>query len=406
MKKNFLSLTILLVAAWNSTVSGQNNKGYKIYFSEYSLEKNLVLRINNSNRDLEIKFWEKNILRIENSLPDSLNNVLTESNWQEMMGIKVNKFPSRTDVTILGGKFPITQAYKDRGNFNSLGTVQQMMVAQDAIEPQTSQVLNTNKGLQVLGVNTTTVIYIPASSSVDLVNKYSSVSISGNITKGYLNLENTVLDAASFGSLRLIAKYSTVNIAASGDCEADIANSSFRAGTIDKAEIESTRSTVDLEKGNIVYIRSNLDNGYTIEEVTTIEGRLLYSNIRIEKLNRKMDFEGNNYDVKLREIATSAELIKVNNSFADLRLPVKGLAGYSVSFDGKYSSVFAPFEIVPAKRDDTEKTVGSLALGATPYTNTFQTPNAPRFFTATAGNEQSKKTVFELVCHRCTVDFK
>jgi hypothetical protein len=407
MKHNFLFLTIfLLINVISSNAQEQAPKGFKTYHTDYNLEKNMTFRINNSNRNLEIKFWDKNILRLENTLPDSLSTIINENDWQEKLGIKVDKFMSRTEITILGSKLSGAKPYKDRGNLNSRGAIEKLMVNEEAIQTQTDQVLTLKPGVPVSGLIITTVLYIPALSHVDLVNKYSSVSINGNISKGYFNLENTVLDAGNFKSLRLISKYSTVNIEAADDCEADISGSTFRAGAIDKLEIESTRSTVELQNTNTIYVRSNLDNGYTIEEVSVAEGRLLYSNIRIEKLIKKLDFDGNNYDVKLRLISPSVEIVKINNSFADIRFPVKGLTSYVVNFDGKYSSVFAPFEIVSLQKEDTQKTIGSLALGPTPYTNTFQTPNAPRFFKTTVGNTETPQTSFEITCHRCTVDFK
>lgn len=410
----------ILIACSGSSICQEISK-LKTFTAQETVESNSTIRINNSNRTLHIKLWEQNIVKVEFPVPDSLAKGMTEKNWQEVTGSKISKFLSRMDIVINGLSIGPGAGKNYSNNSNEVlnNLMENVVVNQSAIAiptnkspviiipTQTNKVTTSKQGVPVSGDLIPVTIYLPSNANIELVNKYSGVRVSGNINNGYFNLTNTVLDVENAGNVRITAKFSTVNFAAIGVCEADISNSTFRAEAIKKMEIESTRSTVEYRTGDSLYIRSNLDNSYTIEEINVAEGRLLHSNIRIEKLNKRIDFDGNNYDVKIRQIDAEAEMIKINNSWADMRLPVRGLRNYTVNFDGKNCAVFAPFEITPEKREEPEADKPGLAfnMGET-YLKNSQRPNAPRYFKASSGTASGKPTRFEITCQQCIVDFK
>lgn len=410
----------IFIASSGSSICQEISK-LKTFTAQETVESNSTIRINNSNRTLHIKLWEQNIVKVEFPVPDSLAKGMTEKNWQELTGSKISKFLSRMDIVINGLSIGAGAGKNYSNNSNEVlnNLMENVVVNQSAIAiptnkspviiipTQTNKVTTSKQGVPVYGNLIPVTIYLPSNANIELVNKYSGVRVSGNINNGYFNLTNTVLDVENAGNVRITAKFSTVNFATIGVCEADISNSTFRADAIKKMEIESTRSTVEYRTGDSIYIRSNLDNSYTIEEINVAEGRLLHSNIRLEKLNKKVDFDGNNYDVKIRQIDAEAELIKINNSWADMRLPVRGLRNYTVNFDGKNCAVFAPFEIVPDKREEPEadKTGLVFNMGET-YLKNSQRPNAPRYFKASYGTASVKPTRFEISCQQCIVDFK
>ena len=116
------------------------------------------------------------------------------------------------------------------------------------------------------------------------------------------------------------------------------------------------------------------------------------------------------------------KLIRINNKYADVRLPVKQLTNYYVDFNGYYSTVFAPFQKeVPSGDPDhakatgtavktievpDERTMRDLSQWDKDKRNAPTREMAPNRFTSTVGNIKDKHTRFELVCNACTVDFK
>ncbi|MBN8699591.1 MAG: hypothetical protein J0L54_08250 [Chitinophagales bacterium] len=435
MKKLILKplLAIAVLIAFTGSSFCQEIAKLKVFTAQEAVESNSTIRINNSNRTLQIKLWEQNTVKVEFPVPDTLAKGMTEKNWQEVTGSKISKFHSRMDIVInglsIGAGAGKNYSYNRDDALNNL--MQNTLINEVATGTQTGKVITSQLGgwtedisklkpliqpgniitYQQWGTGTgfliPVTIYLPSNASIELVNKYSGVQISGNIKKSYFNLTNTVLDVENAGNVRITSKFCTLNFGVIGECEADISNSTFRADAIKKMEIESTRSTVEYRIGDSIYIRSNLDNSYTIEEINVAEGRLLHSNVKLEKLNKKVDFDGNNYDLKIRQISPDAALIKINNSWADMRLPVRGLSNYTVNFDGKNCAVFAPFEIVPEKREEPEAAKPGLvfSMGET-YLKNSQRPNVPRYFKASFGSASGIPTRFEITCQQCIVDFK
>ena len=49
-------------------------------------------------------------------------------------------------------------------------------------------------------------------------------------------------------------------------------------------------------------------------------------------------------------------MIKINNKYGDVRLPVKNLKNYFVDFSGYYSNVFTPFQKTIIKEEEKKET--------------------------------------------------
>ncbi|RYE72280.1 MAG: hypothetical protein EOO81_03775, partial [Oxalobacteraceae bacterium] len=70
----------------------------------------------------------------------------------------------------------------------------------------------------------------------------------------------------------------------------------------------------------------------------------LYGDLRIGKLSGELDIEGTNADIKIRNILPQVEKVKINDQYADLRLPVKNITNFNVLFKGENATVFTPFD--------------------------------------------------------------
>jgi hypothetical protein len=260
-------------------------------------------------------------------------------------------------------------------------------------------------------------IMLPEGCKLDVENKYGDVVIAMNIGEAKLKITNGALDAQDFKDLQFTGNYCTANLGNITNAEIEFNNGTFRALDIKDLDMDSKSSTIEYENGNYLYLRSQNDH-YTVDAIDKVDGRKLYGSIKIDKLNNSFDLEGNNVDIKFRNIAPTVTLIKINDSYGDLRLPVKGLTNYYVDFIGNYSSVFAPFQkevvkedVKPGEPEVVEvpiKTItdnnGQLHKVSTVRGTLGET--APRHFTSTTGNIKGQHTRIELTCHSCTVDFK
>jgi hypothetical protein len=145
-----------------------------------------------------------------------------------------------------------------------------------------------------------------------------------------------------------------------------------------------------------------------------LQGRKNYGNLRITKLTKSIEMDGTNADVKVRNILAGVEVIKFNNKYADIRLPLKNLKNYTVNYNGPYSNVYANFERKPlVAKETTTKDDDAMAKGidkaikdAMKIAERYGEPstNTDSKFTATVGD--GKGTKIDMKCQNCTVDFK
>ena len=245
-----------------------------------------------------------------------------------------------------------------------------------------------------------------------LENKYGDVVINMDLDEAKLEVNNGTLDAQNIKNLTLISDYCNVNLGNVEKGEVEFYNGTFRAQNIKDLDMDSRSSNIEYEKGEYLYLRSQTDE-ITIQEITKIDGRKVYGSIKVDRLNGSFDLEGNNVDIKFRDISPDVSLIKINNKYGDVRLPVKSLKNYFVDFTGYYSTVFAPFQKQVIKEEETktedpqeQEKIAILKAAKSFKPEASVGELAPRRFTSTVGDNKAKHTRIELICNSCTVDFK
>jgi hypothetical protein len=274
------------------------------------------------------------------------------------------------------------------------------------------------------GSHKTLTIYVPAGSKLDIDDKNGNITLTEDYPQATIKISNASLDARKIGNLTLTAKYANVNIGDIDDAEIEFEQGTFTAGNIKNLDMDSKSSTIEYESGNNLTLRSQNDN-YTIESLQTLDGRKTYGDLRITKLYKSIDIEGANADIRIRHLMPEAQKVKINDKYADIRLPVRDLKNYTVSFKGNYSTVFAPFEKIAAKddsekKDDTKKTTDKKKVEKDQVTTGYflrndrlytfggdnGAENSPSSFTAKVGDTNGAHTQFDLTCQQCNVDFK
>jgi len=301
---------------------------------ELAVPKNGDIYIDNSSRGIVVKTWDQQKVKVITTVYYEGESKLTDEEWLE----KVN-----LSLKVLGSSVKIKSGSVGGNGFYSYSTPS----AVSGYSYSGGGIAVFNGAGQNIGtknnVKRTVTVMVPAGSKLDIESKYAEVTLPANIGDLNVDISNGTLEAENLGKLVLRSKYSTVNIGDVKTAEIELINGRFSAKNIDDLDIDSKNATVELGSTKKTEIRSISDE-YEFEEAGEIHGRKNYGNLRITKLNNSIELEGANSDVKIRNIATSVTLIKIDDKYADIRLPLKNTKNYSIDYTGAYSAVYGNFE--------------------------------------------------------------
>lgn len=410
-------------------VEGREIKNEDLKSKEVSKEINMPksgeIYIENASRALVIKTWDQPKVKITTTVYYSGEDKFTDEEFLEKVNISLralgNSVKVKSGIGFSGsytfsGNAPAAAASGMVYSYNSSGGV--------TVMNSNGMVLGTkNNQKRVL------VVTVPAGSKLDIESKYSDITLPDGITDVSVDITNGNLEAGNLSKLVLRSKYSNANIGNIKNAELEFTNGRFTAQNIDDLDIESKYSTIEAAAVKKTVIRSTNDE-YEIEEVNDIRGHKNYGNLRITQLAGAMDIEGINADIKVRKVSASVSSIKLDDKYADIRIPLRDLKNYAVDFTGAYSSVYGNFEKKeitetaknaekPAVKQESTATAPQVAgsqnkvsetviartiPGISIYNPGFGNTNGPSRFTASVGDGKGLK--LDLKCQNCTVDLK
>jgi hypothetical protein len=405
---------------------------------EVAAEKGGTVHIDNNKRNLDIRLWAEPKVKIVTTISiDEKKGSLDTEQMMKEAGLSLRSFGNRVELDFLNKleRFPDQERFENfedmfrQGQNRTLYQKNSKSPAPTTAESELLEILGTQSQTYWSATgrsNITMTVFIPEDSKLDIDNKNTDIIINGNIGTASFKLTRSNLDARNFKKLSVIAEYYHINISDVDDAELELVQGTFTAGVIAILDLDSQGSEIEYESGVSIYMRSKQDR-ITIDQISRVNGRKLYGELRIGRLINQLDIEGIGADIKIRNITSMTEKIRLVNQYADLRLPVRNLTDYAVGFYGKNSTVFAPFEktpVPPSKEDEknekpedpklTGKTVpstgndeewGSFFNKLSNY-NSLGGQKGPSKFTASVGNVSGKHTKFEIECHQCSVDFK
>jgi hypothetical protein len=256
------------------------------------------------------------------------------------MGISLKALGSSVKIKSGGSGFG-TYTYATGGRSVVVGSPAPLLRAETM-----SRNGNTNKRILT--------IYVPTGSKLDIETKYSELQLPANIGDVLLDITNGSVEAENLNKLRLRSKYSNANLRDIKDAEIEFANGRFTANNIDDLDIESKYSTIEMATAKTIKMVSTNDE-FEVEDVNDIRGRKNYGNLRITRLTGSIEMDGSNADVKIRNVGANVKLIKINNRYADIRIPLRDMKNYAVDFLGSYSTVYGDFERKAVEPTEEEK---------------------------------------------------
>lgn len=369
---------------------------------EISTSKSPDIYIDNSSRGILVKIWDQPKVKITTTVFYEGDGKLTDEEWFEKLNLSLRMLGSSVKIksgSIGGGSYTTTSgtyAWSGGGNTNGV-----------AVFNGNGQNIGTKSNIKRF-----VTVYVPASSKIDIESKYADVQLSGAFNDANIDLTNGNLDAENINKLQLRSKYSNVTLDNVVTAEIDFINGRFTAKNIDDADIDTKYSTIEMGNVKKMVFRSTNDE-YEMEEVGEIRGRKNYGNLRITKLNGSLELDGTNADVKVRNVGPNLSMVKIDNKYADIRLPLRNNKNYSINYAGSYSTVYGNFEKMPLKEepkaaskvreDKLAEEIRSINRSVMRASGSDENSSSTRF-SALVGD--GKELKINMNCQNCTVDFK
>lgn len=369
--------------------------------TEVAASKVQDIYIENNSRNIEIKTWEQPKVKIVTTIYyEGEGTKVSDEEWFEKLNISLRSAASSIKIksgtvgsgsySIAGGSFAWSSG-NNTAVFNADG---KNIGSQSKLKRQVT-------------------IYVPKDNKVDLETKYAEVLISGNLNKLNADITNGGLEMQDVANLTLRSKYANISTGNIKYGEVELINGRLIMKDANELDLDTKYATIEAGMVKKITLRSTNDE-YEIEEVGSLQGRKNYGNLRITKLLNSFELDGTNADIKVRNITASLESIKINNKYADIRLPMREVKNYSVTYLGAYSTVYAGFEKKPvliekepltksgnAKEDGLAENLRSINRSLARSTGDGDSDG---HFTATVGDGKGAK--LDLKCQNCTVDFK
>jgi len=300
---------------------------------EVAVPKNGDIYINNYFRGIVIKTWDQQKVKVATTVYYEGESKLGDEEWFEKINLSLKT---------LGGSVKIKSGgISGAGNFYLLGS------GSNEISLGSAGVTVFNGLGQKLGsksdLKNILTITVPTGSKLDIESRYADVTLPDNINDLNVDITNGNLEAGNLNKFILRSKYSNINMGDIKTAEIEFINGRFSARNIDDLDIDSKNSTIEMAAAKKMVLRS-INDEYDLEEAGDIRGRKNYGNFHITKLNGSLDIEGANADLKVRNVASTITFIKIDDKYADIRIPLKNAKNFSVDFTGAYSAVYGNFE--------------------------------------------------------------
>lgn len=369
---------------------------------EISTSKSPDIYIDNSSRSILVKIWDQPKVKITTTVFYEGDGKLSDEEWFEKLNLSLRMLGSSVKIksgSIGNGSYTTTSGtYAWSGGSNTNGV---------AVFNGNGQNIGTKSNIKRL-----VTVYVPAGSKLDIESKYADVQLTGVFTDANIDLTNGNLDAENINKLQLRSKYSNVTLENIVTAEVDFINGRFSAKNIEDADIDTKYSTIDMANVKKIIFRSTNDE-YEMEEVGEMRGRKNYGNLRITKLNGSLELDGTNADVKIRNVGANLSMIKIDNKYADIRIPLRNSKNYSINYVGAYSTVYGNFEKMPLKdepkptaKDKDDKLAEELRSVNRSIMRAYggEENNNNTRFSALVGDGKTLK--INMNCQNCTVDFK
>lgn len=390
--------------------------------AEVAMPKNGEIYIQNNYRSVQVKTWDQQKVKLTTTAYYyDKDNTPTDEELLDKANISLKVMGSSVKI-----KSGIGNNYGYGFAYSSCNNCAETMTSGSGSAGQITSIRLHSNSTKKNSSKSDLIIYMPAGTKIDIENKYGNVMLFNGITEASIDISNGNLEVGDINKLILRSKYANANLGNLKNAEVELMNGRFSAQNIDQLDIDSKYSNIELAAVKNLSIRSNVDE-YDVEEVGELRGRKNYGNLRITHLKESLELEGQNADLKIKDVAASVNRVKIDDKYADIRIPLRNIKAFSIDFSGAYSTVYGDFEKKPvveekAAKEPKENTTTGTEKPVTGYAASSDTKNqqfrinlvqvgawgggndTPSKFTAAVGDGKGMKV--DMKCQNCTVDFK
>ncbi|MEP6673874.1 MAG: hypothetical protein ABJA78_01920 [Ferruginibacter sp.] len=331
---------------------------------QLSCDKDALITINDLSRKINIKTSPDNAVRITAMIYEDAGRQTADALLFDKMGVMLNG--SHEKITI-----EKSNTVKTKPAANSFFYIPASGTDKDGAVAV--------KGPLTISIPLNAKLVMESSSDINIKNDLASLKVL---------ISHAALIMGSADEAVITAKDGSVRAAFINNADIDLANCRFVCGNITKLKINSKYSTVQFINSASMSLKSESDQ-YRIEEVGELSGNKTFGNISVSNLKKSFVLTGSSADIKIKNIDTKAELVRIDNKYAEIKLLASNLKNYSVDYTGngsRFNDFFSKVE---------------LPDGPQPK---YGMPVLPAFKTA-VGNVAGDHTKFQINCSECIVGF-
>jgi hypothetical protein len=289
--------------------------------------------IENISRTVVIKTWDEQKVKVSTTVHYEGENKLTEEEWFDKLNLSLKIIGSSVKIksTNLNG----ASYYSYNNTSSSLNLTGNGIAVYDGNGQYMGDRANIKRILTIT---------VPVGSKLDIESKYANVSFPANAGNVTVAIANGNFEAENLNKLTIRrASLSNIHVGDVKIAEVDLTNGRFSAKKIDELDIETHASTIEIAYAKKVVMNSSNDE-YELEEAGEVRGKKDFGSLHITKLNNSFEMNGSSADVKIRNLGPLVSLVRIDDRFANIRLPLHNTKNYSIAFTGAYSSVYGNFD--------------------------------------------------------------
>lgn len=383
VKSNILLTAGLLLGLTGGGLHAQERKLIEVT-DEMSCGEAPTVFIGNIIRRVTVRTTHENKVRLVTSVAYEGNCRYTNEDWLNKLELKVGGNTGYVDVkcgnmertgsTLLPSPVPFSKARVQQHRTPDLPQRQ----THNNLTPNGTVVFDADGNWQYKkgNIRRDIFVYVPVGAKLEIDSRYAELIIDSSVGEVKARITAGGLTMKDAQRLVLNSSYGSVYADNIDDADVVMNHGWFHAKDIATLEINSKVSTVELGAIHEMKINSN-DDQYDLEEAGVISGGKNFGSLRLNSLKNSLDLTGVSADIKVHNIDRTVTLVKIDDQYADLRLPVDNLKDYSVDFNGVASNIYTPFQRTHATDSSFTITVGS-----------------------------GRKNAFRLKCSNCTLDMK
>lgn len=299
MKKYIRYSFLLLLGTFLAVSSVEAQRVEKNIKEDYKANKSTVLEVDSKFGEVRVLSWDEDAVEVN-------VNIWVESSREENAEDLLSRLDA--EVSMADNRIVVKSVLPDR--------------------------LNTRKDTK-FSIDFT--INVPEYINLELSSKYGSafideVSGHASISVAYGNLKAMEITRGKEKPLNTVdLAYSTGSIQEAGWIKLDLSYSKLSIEEAQAIVAISKYSGLSVEECSSLVIESKYDT-YSISELNNFLGEMKYGNLKIEELSKKLEIESAYSSVKVEEIDSGFELIKIDNSRGGYKIGIN--EGASFRFNG------------------------------------------------------------------------